>query len=297
MLSNMLYDTICIAVGAGQISRNIFQEYSSTNASSYFIKDDASPITKADIQSNSYIMENLSTLYNYEICSEEAILEYARRKNLESYWLIDPLDGTKDFIAGIGEWTINIALVHRNEILLGVVYAPCVGELYFASKNQGSFLIDMAKLFSNMNNINELNPTEIRLDRQLLVDSSIRLHGGQKNKTSKIIACSSRFHNNNLSSEFIAKYDADILLLGSSLKICALASGKADIYPRFNGTKEWDIAASDIILRESGGIIIDYETKKPPMYNKETISNNYFVAFSSTQIGGVIYQDILSGLS
>ncbi|RDU69836.1 3'(2'),5'-bisphosphate nucleotidase CysQ [Helicobacter aurati] len=288
MLSTILYDVISIAIKAGEIALNIYQKCHNHSCKiDLLLKEDSTPITQADRESNAYIMEKLATLYSYEICSEEAILEYAKRKDLEYYWLIDPLDGTKEFIAGIGEWTINIALVHKSDVVLGVVYAPCLDELYFAEQGYGSFYVETSDIRNN---------TESQgLQIALLEQSCIRLHGGSNNlsQNSRIIACSSRFHDSKATNVFIEKYNLEVIHLGSSLKICALASGKAEIYPRFNGTKEWDTAASDIILRESGGIILDFQEKKPLTYNKKTFANNHFVAFNAKQIGGTIYQDIL----
>ena len=292
-LQDRLYQAIITAIGAGKIALKIYEEYKAKSKlenyevfdRAYALKADNSPITMADIESNNHITQRLSTMDDYEICSEEGVLDYAIRRDLEAYWLVDPLDGTKDFLAGIGEWTINIALVKGNQVSLGVVCAPCVGRLYFAEAGCGSFSMDLSPLRGD-------EPSQ-----EYIEQNSIRLYGGARKAKheARLLACDSRFHSAEKTEAFIEKYGLDTLRLGSSLKICALASGQADIYPRFNGTKEWDTAASDIILRESGGLVIDYESKQPLLYNKENLENNHFIAFGSAQIGNRIYQDLLSG--
>lgn len=276
-MQDLLYNTIDIALQAGKIVMSFYNKNINID-----IKFDKTPITQADIESNNFIIDSLLNISPYKICSEEAILEYEIRKDLDYYWLIDPLDGTKDFIEKKGGFTINIALINNNYPILGVVYAPYFNELYFALKNYGAYTIDKKYL---------LTQKKI-FDKKYLIKNQEKLNGKRKIKDKSIIACDSVFHSTTKTKEFLLKYNLKTIKQGSSLKFCSLANGKADIYPRFNGTKEWDIAASDIILRESKGIIIDYITKKPIEYNKENMKNNYFIAFAKSQINGDIWKDL-----
>ncbi|RDU58252.1 3'(2'),5'-bisphosphate nucleotidase CysQ [Helicobacter sp. MIT 99-5507] len=262
-MKDLLNNVINIAFRAGEI---VLKYYGDT---SFIKKDDDSPLTKADIESNRIITHNLQAISSFKINSEEDILDYSKRKNEEYLWLIDPLDGTKDFISKNNEWTINIALLKHNIPILGVVYAPALKKMYFALEKNGAYVLEDSNI----------------------IDNAIRIYS-QKDTTA-IIALDSRFHSTKNVDNFIKKYKLIKQTLGSSLKICSIAEGKADIYPRFNGTKEWDIAASDIILRESGGIILDFNTKKQLLYNKQDVKNNYFIAFSKSQINKEIYNDFM----
>ena len=132
-MKNLLLQVALITIEAGKIALRYYgkEEFS--------LKEDSSPITQADLESNAYITQALQKISSYAVCSEEAVLEYAKRKDLEYYWLIDPLDGTKDFLAKNGGFTINIALIHKNRPILGVVFAPAFGSLYMALEGFGSF--------------------------------------------------------------------------------------------------------------------------------------------------------------
>ena len=502
-------------------------------------KADGSPITQADVEANAFITQALMQISPYQVCSEEAPLGYEVRKDLEYFWLVDPLDGTKDFAANLSGWSINIALIHRDRAVLGVVYVPVLKELYVGLEGLGAFKIDfegglrvgflakngdcgaraavtydlvcalarackapflsqkscreqtegensqslestfsqstdssskilpresekkadssptatprileednqaeceksthsLESTFSQSpdcganapspslrdtapaesNQINgacearnlesvqgdwgvkggirgdasqvaPLSPLEKTLSQAKLessnnaqrVDSSMDCHDfaraksrnddkkvdsrseaqsaansaqdsrsfdkeaqnlsksikdsrilelesglceraqgrilgvcnrrardairdsspkaestNKKNSTTPL-ACDSVFHSSPLTQAFIAHYGLESIKLGSSLKFCALASGEADIYPRFNGTKEWDTAASQVILEQSGGAVLSIATGKPLRYNKKHFANDYFVAFAANQVGGAIYEDVRS---
>ena len=311
---NLLYKALYIAISAGKIIMKFHGDKTHKQ------KADKSPLTQADLESNAYITEQLQNISPYKVCSEEAILEYSERKNLEYFWLIDPLDGTKDFIAGNGNFTINIALVKQNKILLGIVYAPCLYEAYIGLKGFGSFgynILDFGN-FVNANNSYEMQIEWLKANKIPLnkshakqiygnnleylsdINTNVKKHileniecVSKENKEKRLLACDSLFHSTKETQEFLNQHNAIVLKRGSSLKICALASGIADIYPRMNGTSEWDTAASDIILQESGGIIIDLQTKQPLHYNKENIRNNHFIAFNSMYKDSSIYQNLV----
>ena len=264
-MKTLLNNVINIAFSAGEVALKYYGDTSFTK------KDDDSPLTKADIESNRIITNNLRGISSFKINSEEDVLDYCKRANEEYLWLIDPLDGTKDFISKNNEWTINIALLKYDTPILGVVYAPALKKMYFATHKNGAYLLEDSNNIYNAKKIDSYN------------------------NTSEIIALDSRFHSTKNVDNFIKKYKLTKHTLGSSLKICSIAEGKADIYPRFNGTKEWDTAASDMILRESGGIMLDFTTKKQLLYNKQNIKNNYFIVFSKSQINKIIYNDFMAG--
>ncbi|GAB0173889.1 3'(2'),5'-bisphosphate nucleotidase CysQ [Helicobacter trogontum] len=314
---NLLYETLCIAIGAGKI---IMRFHGDTT---HVEKKDKSPLTQADLESNAYIIRQLQKISPYKVCSEEAVLAYHERKDLEYLWLVDPLDGTKDFLSGNGNFTINIALLHKNEVILGVVYAPCLYEAYIGLQNFGSFSYNVCDFReftcvenSKMAQIEWLKTHKILLAKEYAkkiygdrleflfgVDSYVReeilknlerhIELESISTQKQLIACDSIHHSTKETEEFLQKYNALVLKRGSSLKICALASGIADIYPRMNGTSEWDTAAGEIILSESGGITLDLQTKKPLRYNKENIRNNHFVGFAKSCKNSSIYKDLM----
>ena len=263
-MRGLLKNVVDIAFSAGEVALKHYGD------SSFVIKDDNSPLTKADIESNSIITRSLKAISDFKINSEEDVLDFEKRRSEEFLWLVDPLDGTKDFINNSGEWSINIALLRFHTPILGVVYAPVLKKMYFASKDDGAYLLED----SNINNARQIH---------------------SHRDSSEIIALDSRFHSTKNVDNFIERYHLTKRTLGSSLKICSIAEGKADIYPRFNGTKEWDTAASDIILSESGGIMLDFHTKKPLLYNKQDLKNGYFIAFAKRQINQKIYNDFMEG--
>ena len=225
-------------------------------------KQDKSPLTYADLQSNKFITEELKLL-NEEIpiLSEESLIEWNERKKWNTYWLVDPLDGTKEFINKNGEFTVNIALIKNNEPILGVIYAPSLSILYFAQKNIGSYKICCS------NNLSTL-------------DKSIRLNVNIKKKSEQIIVIGSRSHSNEKFQIWINENfpQYDIIQRGSSLKLCEIAEGVADIYPRFGPTSEWDIAAGQIILEEAGGNIMSFNNEKLTYNSKESLLNPEFIA-------------------
>jgi 3'(2'), 5'-bisphosphate nucleotidase len=210
-------------------------------------KKDNSPITKADLLSNKILLEGLPKIKDYPILSEEATVDYKIRKTWEKFWMIDPIDGTKDFIAKNDEFTINIALIENNKPILGLIYAPALNELYWGIKNLGAF------------------------------KNGIRIFNNSTRK--EIIGTCSRFHSNDETTNFFINNNiSKIKGFGSALKFCKLAEGVVDIYPRYTGSMEWDIAAGEIILKESGCDLLNLKTNQHFKYNKEDFLNDFFVA-------------------
>lgn len=205
---------------ARQASVEILKIYNSENFD-IKIKKDNSPITMADTIANKIIINGLKYISNYPIVTEEVPVKHKIRKDWDKFWLVDPLDGTKDFIAKNGEFNINIALIENKKPILGVVYVPVNDDVYYASKNNGAY--------KNGN---------------LIYNKSIRTN---------LIGSDSNFHSTDITEQFFKKNNIDkIKRYGSSLKICKLAEGEIDVYPRLNVTKEWDIVASHIIANEAG---------------------------------------------
>ena len=240
----MLQQVIKIAKKAGEI---VLKHYSNLSAVSVEYKEDCSPLTIADLQSNQYITEALKKYFNFPVISEESVPDYETRKTFKTFWLVDPLDGTKDFLAQTGQFTINIALIEEGIPTLGVIYVPAMDLLYCAQKGFGAFLND-TPIFNTSN-------------RELYV------------------ATDSIFHSSKGTQDFLKKHGINqVLKFGSALKFGKLAEGIIDIYPRFEGSKEWDIAAGHIILKEAGCSIIDLLTNQEPAYNKPSLKNNFFIA-------------------
>lgn len=224
-------------------------------------KADNSPLTIADKTANDIICKGLEALpVQHPIISEEnKQLDYSERKNYEYAWLVDPLDGTKEFIKRNGEFTVNIALIHHSKIVLGVVYTPVVDEIYWAVKGEGAY-------FEKDGQSKKMEAASFKLS-----DSGLNL------------VCS-RSHLNEETQNFVEQFDApNLVSKGSSLKFLILAKGEAHIYPRLAPTMEWDTGAAQIVLEEAGGKIIHNDTKLPLEYNKENLLNPFFIAYGRVE--------------
>ncbi len=265
-------------------------------------KDDKSPLTLADRNSHRIIAETLSagTPELLSILSEEGkAIPYGERRNWQRFWLVDPLDGTKEFIKRNGEFTVNIALVDGNQPVIGVIYAPVNDVIYFAEKGLGAYKMKGANLYEilhpfvsgsdhTMNDMN--NKTRDKL-LDMIFPQAVRLPGrctGGHTKTSIRIA-GSRSHGDGRFSDFVeflnSRYDCvERLSVGSSLKFCLVAEGRVDLYPRFGPTMEWDTGAGDIMVKEAGGRVINLETGGELIYNKQELLNPSFMAMSNSQV-------------
>ena len=221
-------------------------------------KMDKSPITEADLFSHKTLVQGISEITpDWTIISEEN-KTFDNIDEASFYWVIDPLDGTKEFIAQNGEFTINVALVHGNYPVLGLVLAPVFDELYFAVKGEGAF--------RELRN----SPPE----RILVSDFD------PKQENLRVLC--SRSHLNQETIDYMNQFvDPKTIGKGGSMKFMDIASGRADIYPRFGPTMEWDTCAPQIIVEEAGGQLIDQKTMKRMAYGKERFLNNYFVVFAN----------------
>ncbi len=241
----MIFLAIQAARAAGEIILNHYRK--SVRVS---LKADASPVTEADFAACAAIRSVLESS-GIPVLSEEKTVDYTVRKHWDSYWLIDPLDGTRDFLDQTGEFTVNIALIEKRAPVLGVVYAPALEELAWAVQGQGAFLET------------PLGKTPLRAISQ-----------------SKTGLCS-RSQSNVLDTFFAENGIRDKNPVGSALKFIRMAQGKAGLYARFTSSKEWDTAAGQVILTEAGGWIQTPDSKGPLQYNKSDLRNSDFVVGAS----------------
>lgn len=214
-------------------------------------KGDHSPLTKADQLAHETIVEKLKETELPILSEEGAKIPYEERKEWEYFWMVDPLDGTKEFIKKNGEFTVNIALIHNQKPILGVVYAPVLDKLYFGGEGIGAFKSE------NMDPQVELKIIE------------------NENGAKRIVA--SRSHLNEETKKYIEQYkNAETVSMGSSLKFMLIADSEADIYPRFAPTMEWDTAAANAVLRGLNIEVINMDDNMPLRYNKENLLNPNF---------------------
>jgi len=245
-----------IARDAGALISSHYQNHIQVD-----VKSDHTPVTIADIQASQLICSKLKSLNDWPIISEEEnIADFDNRKHWQNYWLIDPLDGTKEFIKGNGEYTVNIALIHQHSPILGVVFAPEYDQLFTGARHQGAIM-------KTPEGSQKLQREPSRANNQKWhIISGRSLPKPRFNKLLTQIPYST------------------ITDMGSSLKVCHIAAGLADLYPRFGPTSEWDTAASQVILELAGGCIVDLEGR-PLSYNqKDSLVNPDFAAMSTLDV-------------
>ncbi len=218
-------------------------------------KHDASPVTAADLAAHQVIVNALGEQFaGIPVMSEEAAdIPWDERRRWQTYWLIDPLDGTKEFIKRNGEFTVNIALIHQGVAIAGVVYAPVLNTVYYGAKHLGAWRADG--------------------------EQELPLEGTLAPRLTPIVV-SSRSHLSPDVADYLQQMGPHKMLsVGSSLKFCLLAEGKADLYPRLGPTSEWDTAAAQAVLESAGGKVLRYDSGLPLTYNqKSDILNPYFIA-------------------
>ena len=263
-LTKLLPEVRRIAKEAGEIIMEVYE-----NGFDIETKSDNSPVTTADLAANDHIEKELNKLLPlFPILSEEsAEASFAERSARETYWLVDPLDGTKEFIKRRDSFTVNIALIHQNKSILGVVCAPALDVSYFASKGSGSF----KQIASN---------TEQKIEARTMPD--------------KPIFVGSRSHLGETLEQFLKNFEAgkgpyELLSMGSSLKMCLVAEGAADLYPRLWLTSEWDTAAAHCIVDEAGGKLVQTDMS-PLLYNtKDSLLNPFFFTIGNNDCDWVKY--------
>ncbi len=234
---------------AGHAIMKVYSNLALANDVNY--KDDNSPLTLADKASHEVIVKMLREEYpDIPVLSEEgAGIPFEERKEYDYYWLVDPLDGTKEFINRNGEFTVNIALIHDRRPIAGFIYAPVLDTFYVGTKESAFKMKGTEKMPLKVNN-----------------------------KQTDRIAVRSKSHASPEEEEVLQRYDVtDSISVGSSLKFCMVAEGKADVYYRFGPTMEWDTAAGQAILEAAGGVVLKETGPDPFLYNKENLLNSSFL--------------------
>lgn len=224
------------------------------------MKSDQSPLTLADKAAHSIIASHLEKTGLPLLSEEGSSIPYEDRKNWDYFWLVDPLDGTKEFVKRTGEFTVNIALMRSGVPVGGVVYAPCIDVLYYGSRENGVYKIDNGKQIQ-LPFVSEKRTIE------------------QLRQKEKITIVASKSHMNDETKNFIDQFrNPELSSMGSSLKLMLLAEGAADIYPRLAPTMEWDTAAGDALLRSLNLGVYQTDLQTELLYNKENLLNPSFVA-------------------
>ena len=249
-----------LAIGAAiEAGKKILEVYN-TGELSVELKSDNSPLTKADRISHQVILEYLESSQIPLLSEEGRDIPFEERKLWDYYWLVDPLDGTKEFVKRNGEFTVNIALMEGVAPIAGVVYAPCIETLYYGAKGRGAFKIEKG----HKSILQETADTS--LDVLLQKETAI------------IVA--SRSHNNPETEAFIRRFkNHELQSMGSSLKFMLLAGGLADIYPRMGPTMEWDTAAAHAVLNAVNRKVYQPDLITELIYNKAELLNPSFIAF------------------
>lgn len=261
-MNKLLQIAIKASIEAGKVIMQVYD-----TAFDVEIKDDKSPLTEADKRSNAIINSHLKTSPIPIISEENKQTDYELRKTWNKCWLVDPVDGTKEFIKRNGEFTVNIALVENGKPKLGVIYVPAIKTLYYGNVEEGkAFKAELSSHDSTMNKVlNSSKPIQPK-----------------KNTSNKVEVVGSRSHMNEDTLNFIEALknegkDVEIVSKGSSLKFCLVAEGNADVYPRYAPTMEWDTAAGQAICNAVGIRVISKETNESLTYNKENLLNSYFL--------------------
>jgi 3'(2'), 5'-bisphosphate nucleotidase len=281
LLENCLTSALVAAKKAGD---EILKVYHGEIDVTY--KEDDSPLTLADERAHRTIVKCLASIStnHIPILSEEGKdIPYEQRAEWEYLWLVDPLDGTKEFVKRRDEFTVNIALIEKSRPVVGVVFLPAAGSLYFAAEGFGAYKLD------NLKTIGQLlddagNSARNSLQLGALVDRAVRLPlrqaTGRSSKQINLVG--SRSHGIEALSDFVEKMKEDydtvgFVPAGSALKFCLVAEGKADLYPRFGPTMEWDTAAGHCVVEQSGGAVVRMSGKTPLDYNKRDLLNPHFI--------------------
>ncbi len=231
------------------------------------LKDDASPVTEADREASRAISKILRLSGAYVVCEEGIEHPYAERRTWNSLWMVDPLDGTREFLKHNGEFTINIALLDYDTPVLGVIYAPARNEMYFCSQLSGAWYVGNVK--------------EALCSREGLFRDAKRLPLQGEERPFRVVA--SRAHLDEKTARYIASLrrehpDLEIVQVGSALKLAMVASGEADLYVRYGTTMEWDTAAGHALLSSVGKELVTMDLGVDLHYNKEDLRNPSFVA-------------------
>lgn len=237
------------------------------------LKEDKSPLTEADKKSHLKIVEILHETGLPLLSEEGRDIPFTERNKWGIFWLIDPLDGTKEFIKRNGEFTVNIALIKNGEPILGVIYAPIIDALYFGAEGTGAY-----KAEADIEYLMHIIQTSHIADRLIAAGRKLPI----KDVIRPFTVVASRSHLSEETTVFIDELrqqhsDLQMISKGSSLKLCLVAEGAADVYPRFAPTMEWDTAAGQAIAKSAGFTVINAKDQSPVVYNKTDLLNPWFI--------------------
>ncbi|MCS4306387.1 3'(2'), 5'-bisphosphate nucleotidase [Rheinheimera pacifica] len=251
---NYLPAIIDIAEQAGQAILTVYQQDNA--AFNITGKADASPLTAADLAAHQLIVKALTALTpELPILSEEAAdISWSIRQNWQRYWLVDPLDGTKEFIKRNGEFTVNIALINNGEPVMGVIHAPVLAKTYYAAKSEGAFVKAAG---------------ETRAIQVAKSGNTVRVVGSRSHPSPDLAGYLAQFAQH------------EMVPVGSSLKFCLVAEGSADVYPRFGPTMQWDTGAGHIIAQEAGATV-SFDGIAAKVYQRENLRNPNFIVSALT---------------
>ncbi|MCF8049818.1 MAG: 3'(2'),5'-bisphosphate nucleotidase CysQ [Desulfobacterales bacterium] len=261
------------ALAAGREILKIYE-----NGFSVEEKADGSPLTQADRCAHEIIQAALSGTGLPLLSEEGRDIAYDQRKGWQQFWLVDPLDGTKEFIHRRGEFTVNIALIENGRPVMGVVYLPTTGALYAAARGLGAWRLDRKQL-----SILEALPEDLPLEGAWakITGEAGRLPSARRAQRPFTII-GSRSHGTEAVSAYVQRQEkehglVDFISAGSSLKFCRVAEGAADVYPRFGPTMEWDTAAGQAVAEAAGAEVVEAESGRPLVYNKPDLKNPWFI--------------------
>ncbi len=260
MAADLNEAVIVIAREAGAAIMAVYDNVSYENALAVEHKADASPLTAADMAAHHAIVEGLQRLApEWPVLSEEAAdIPWSARSQWGTYWLVDPLDGTREFIKRNGEFTVNIALIKHNEPIFGVVYAPVTGELWHAEQGRNAY--------------RRQGEVDVLLRTRVPAQAPLRV-------------AASRSHRDASTQAFLERMgNIEIVGLGSSLKFCRIAEGTLDVYPRFGPTSEWDTAAAQCVLEAAGGALLAPDGRAFRYNRRDTLLNGDFIALGDPSL-------------
>ncbi|MCB9482305.1 MAG: 3'(2'),5'-bisphosphate nucleotidase CysQ [Desulfobacteraceae bacterium] len=265
-IEECLYKSIIASVEAGKKIMEIYNDPEADFETEK--KDDNSPVTIADKKAHEIILQNLSKIEIPVLSEEGKNISFEQRKNWDYYFLVDPLDGTKEFLKKNGEFTVNIAVIKQKRAFAGVVYLPVLKTLYFADDKASFKIENLSDDLSSKTNLNDF----IKESKKLKPES----------KPADYTIIGSRSHQNDELKKFIEEKEKihgkiDFISAGSSLKFCKMAEGLAHIYPRTGRTMEWDTAAGHAVCKRAGLVVKNMFSDEELIYNKKDLSNPYFI--------------------
>lgn len=281
LLRNCLLAAIRAANAAGDAILAVYR-----GAFDVEYKEDHSPLTIADRRAHSIIKDHLSGggRQGIPLLSEEGkSIPYDVRKRWEHFWLVDPLDGTKEFVKRRDEFTVNIALIRAGRPILGVVLVPAKDLLYFAMETLGSFKIEPPEAVREIDQaLAQTSSRESPLEKLLRLATPLPLPRVGCAEKDRLTVIGSRSHGTEALEAFVRRAEqrfkeVELISAGSALKFALVAEGRGDLYPRFGPTMEWDTAAGQCLVAQSGGTVLDLDGQMPLAYNKKELLNPYFI--------------------